>query len=291
MSYLMSATSVATFAMSSLSVFTRSGERYRSEKEDRSPRPLRALLRQESATVEIRGRITVRPAKWFGGPSEATISANGLTFRLDSRGDRPLARRLASINGMEAVVQGQLFADDSSRSNASLVIRVNRARPTVGSCHSPEQESGPMNKPPLDATDFQIKDLKWKRRPLLIFAPREDSRPLGAQTGSLANQADSVRERDMTVIRVIGGDAAWLGETKLSETTAKSLRSLYDVPTGPFQVILVGKDGTVKLRSDEPVCPDRLFEFIDAMPMRQREMMRQKQFSLPDAAAQQQSQQ
>ena len=36
--------------------------------------------------------------------------------------------------------------------------------------------------------------------------------------------------------------------------------------------MLVGKDGTVKHRSGEPVEPDELYALIDEMPMRRREM-------------------
>lgn len=43
-----------------------------------------------------------------------------------------------------------------------------------------------------------------------------------------------------------------------------------------FEVILVGLDGTVKLRQNQPVSTDKLFSLIDSMPMRQREMRRQK---------------
>jgi len=39
-----------------------------------------------------------------------------------------------------------------------------------------------------------------------------------------------------------------------------------------FQVLLIGKDGGVKLRSSEPVSMKDLFGLIDSMPMRQQEM-------------------
>ena len=39
-----------------------------------------------------------------------------------------------------------------------------------------------------------------------------------------------------------------------------------------FQAVLIGKDGGVKARWAEPVSLNALYELIDAMPMRQREM-------------------
>jgi len=44
------------------------------------------------------------------------------------------------------------------------------------------------------------------------------------------------------------------------------------VQAGTFQVLLIGKDGGVKLRSSGPVSMKDLFGLIDSMPMRQQEM-------------------
>lgn len=45
-------------------------------------------------------------------------------------------------------------------------------------------------------------------------------------------------------------------------------------PVAPEQAaaVLVGRDGGVKVRSDEPVPTPDLFARVDAMPMRRREM-------------------
>ena len=64
------------------------------------------------------------------------------------------------------------------------------------------------------------------------------------------------------------------GEETRPLTTA-AVRRLYDrfsVGPGEFRVVLVGKDGTEKRRDPEPVTARSLFDTIDAMPMRQREM-------------------
>lgn len=53
---------------------------------------------------------------------------------------------------------------------------------------------------------------------------------------------------------------------------AEGRRQALGVGEGPFAAVLVGKDGTVKLRSDEPVPAEELFDLVDAMPMRRREM-------------------
>jgi len=43
------------------------------------------------------------------------------------------------------------------------------------------------------------------------------------------------------------------------------------VTDGFFALMLVGKDGAVKFRSDKVVVPDEIFGLIDQMPMRQKE--------------------
>lgn len=43
-----------------------------------------------------------------------------------------------------------------------------------------------------------------------------------------------------------------------------------------FEVILVGLDGGIKLRQDQPATTDKIFSLIDSMPMRQHEMRQNK---------------
>ena len=50
--------------------------------------------------------------------------------------------------------------------------------------------------------------------------------------------------------------------------------SEFEVPEDDFKFILVGKDGTVKLRSNQTVSGVDLFALIDSMPMRGEEMRR-----------------
>ncbi|WP_190510597.1 DUF4174 domain-containing protein [Leptolyngbya sp. FACHB-321] len=64
---------------------------------------------------------------------------------------------------------------------------------------------------------------------------------------------------------------ALLGQS-LSSASADRLRQQFGIPPEEFAVILVGKDGTEKQRSQTPVDLELLFRTIDAMPMRQQEM-------------------
>jgi hypothetical protein len=63
----------------------------------------------------------------------------------------------------------------------------------------------------------------------------------------------------------LGGDTA-------SPGFAAEARRQLNVEAGALAVVLVGKDGGVKFRSDRPVPPEQIFDLIDAMPMRRQEM-------------------
>ncbi len=112
---------------------------------------------------------------------------------------------------------------------------------------------------------------KWQNRPLLLFAPAGNDPHLRAMRADLAEQAAGAAERDMVLIEVVPGQSR-AGQTALGEDQAAALRRHYRVPTDAFAVVLVGKDGTIKLQDDHPVPVSSLFELIDQMPMRRREM-------------------
>ena len=67
----------------------------------------------------------------------------------------------------------------------------------------------------------------------------------------------------------IGPDAA---PAPLTNASVRRLRDRFEVPQDAFRVVLVGKDGIEKRRDPDPVTTRAIFDTIDAMPMRQREM-------------------
>ena len=106
------------------------------------------------------------------------------------------------------------------------------------------------------------------------FPPRDGS---AAHQIAMIDPAGYV-ERDL-VILYAHTDGVWLVSfddgsmaSVLTADDPADMLTSYDVAVGEFQAILVGKDGTEKLRSDAPLSADELFAVIDAMPMRQAEM-------------------
>ena len=96
-----------------------------------------------------------------------------------------------------------------------------------------------------------------RSRVVLVIASRPDEPALLQQRALLAGAEPALLERDVIVQEVTGSDAAGLARH-------------YGVGSS-FGVVLIGKDGGVKLRSGVPIAAGRLEEVIDAMPMRQSE--------------------
>lgn len=103
-------------------------------------------------------------------------------------------------------------------------------------------------------------------RLLLIFAADAGAPQLLAQRAALDDVG--LRARDVTRIEVVGDTVT--GATN----TAATLRRRYEVDRGAFRVVLVGKDGGVKLDERAPISAATLHATIDAMPMRRQEMRR-----------------
>lgn len=75
----------------------------------------------------------------------------------------------------------------------------------------------------------------------------------------------------MVLIEVLD-DAVWIDGVKSEQEAAAELRSRYGVAEVETAILLVGKDGGIKLRRNGVLEPRDLFGLIDTMPMRQREM-------------------
>jgi hypothetical protein len=126
------------------------------------------------------------------------------------------------------------------------------------------------------AMNFDLDAYRWKNRILIIFVPSVDSENYEAQKESLRNQSAGILDRDLRIVEVLEKDSSSDLGISLCGESARNLRNKFGVTADEFQVILIGKDGTVKLRSKAAVSPSALFQLIDAMPMRQEEMRKKE---------------
>ena len=98
------------------------------------------------------------------------------------------------------------------------------------------------------------------KRSVYIFYNEVGAAQKNEQLNELHNDDQALKERDI-IIESIDVNSNNNAIKKWNINTAK-----------PFTFILVGKDGTEKLRSDTLITTAKLFSIIDAMPMRKTEM-------------------
>lgn len=110
----------------------------------------------------------------------------------------------------------------------------------------------------FEASDITLDDFKWTARPIIVFADSPLDPAFQTQMENLETEIEEVVERDIVLIT----DTA---PGEVSELR-KKLR-----PRG-FQLVLIGKDGGVKLRKPFPQDMRELSRTIDKMPIRQREI-------------------
>lgn len=120
--------------------------------------------------------------------------------------------------------------------------------------------------------NFNLEDYQWNNRILLVFSPNSIHTGLTRTMKMVQNNPDGFNERDLKVFQVLGNIGNSSGEIVLQSDDANTMRDRFEVGKNEFRVILIGKDGTEKMRSDEAISIEYLFEEIDAMPMRRLEM-------------------
>lgn len=120
-----------------------------------------------------------------------------------------------------------------------------------------------------------LEPYQWKNRVLAIFADADNGKA-SRQENLLLAERDGLQERDVIVLRIGGGTVLPLFGAADVAFDADVIRSDLEVPdASAFATVLVGKDGSVKLRVVEPITADELFATIDGMPMRAAETTRQ----------------
>ncbi|PZO79861.1 MAG: hypothetical protein DI629_08165 [Mesorhizobium amorphae] len=119
------------------------------------------------------------------------------------------------------------------------------------------------------AASAPLEAVRWEKRVALVFGEGE---AVESQLSDLKGDQGALADRDMLVLRIAGETASAEWGEGVDALDAAELRDAYGVEEdAPFTVILLGKDGSEKLRRTEPVPAADIFGLIDSMPMRQSE--------------------
>lgn len=98
-----------------------------------------------------------------------------------------------------------------------------------------------------------------RERKVLLFGGAAQTQTINKQVAVLKKDSLGIEDRDITITIVKEGSPTY---------------TRYNVPAGSFALVLIGKDGGEKHRSDKVMSTEELFAIIDAMPMRRSEMKR-----------------
>jgi hypothetical protein len=120
--------------------------------------------------------------------------------------------------------------------------------------------------------DIDLDRYKWKNRIILLASFSASDHKLVQQLGILSGKGPALAERDLILIQLLTKSPSLIEGKTLGQEDAEKIRSRFGISEEGFEILLIGKDGTVKLRSDQPVSSEDLFALIDSMPMRKREM-------------------
>ncbi len=97
---------------------------------------------------------------------------------------------------------------------------------------------------------------------LVVVVARPGDPRTAQQHAAFERDAAALHERDVVVQDIT------------PETARRERPELRVAPLASFEVLLIGKDGGVKLRRDQPVAVSEITALIDTMPMRRNEMRR-----------------
>jgi hypothetical protein len=124
-----------------------------------------------------------------------------------------------------------------------------------------------------DATSMDLKQFQWKHRLLLIFAMDENDPHFKKLKDEIIAQKAEVENRDLLVFEIFERGLSRINTTPLDPVNVHSIRKHYAVPQSAFKVILIGKDGGIKLKQDDTANLKAIFKRVDSMPMRKNEIL------------------
>ena len=107
--------------------------------------------------------------------------------------------------------------------------------------------------------DFQFRNY----REILIFSPAKDNIFLEKQLQIFEKDPDGLKERDLKV------------SVNVWNAKQDAMYRRWKIDQKKFTLILIGKDGQPKFRSEKPTTLKQLYSIIDVMPMRRSEMKKQ----------------
>jgi len=128
---------------------------------------------------------------------------------------------------------------------------------------------------PLSTIAVTLEDLEWQSRPLLVFAADHHDKEWQAIRKDMNNYQCEIEDRNIVLGNFFLNGESTLSGQQVTEGYASELRQRFGVEANEFTVILIGKDGLEKYRSNKIPIVTELLGLIDRMPMRRIELRQQ----------------
>ena len=134
------------------------------------------------------------------------------------------------------------------------------------------QEKSEIMNQDQSGLEIALDDYHWKNRVLVLFASSRENEQYKTQWDEFAADEDGLSERDIVLISIFDQGKSQINGQEITAVSTETIKQRLGESGSRFTVILIGKDGTTKLRKHEILSVVELYRTIDSMPMRQREM-------------------
>lgn len=119
-----------------------------------------------------------------------------------------------------------------------------------------------------------FEDYLWQNRVLVVFSPHTRTPAYAKQVNEFIQSQGGFKERQIVTWFIVSGNQVVVNNKQLPQLSTPPLYKHFSVNKDEFKVLLLGKDGEVKYKSDKFTESQEIFKIIDAMPMRQNEMQK-----------------
>lgn len=117
-----------------------------------------------------------------------------------------------------------------------------------------------------------LSEHQWEDRLILVLTTDTTNSVFKEQLRELYSDPKGLEDRRLVIYKVLPDQ--YLRDDRADESWQESpnLYKEFKKSDEPFEVILIGLDGGIKLRKSELLTNEQLFERIDQMPMRKAEL-------------------
>lgn len=119
-----------------------------------------------------------------------------------------------------------------------------------------------------------FKKHQWKNRVLIVSSTDGTSSDFLKQIDLLKNLNQELTERKLIIYQIVN-DKYKVGFSSNFKSSNSTSKKYVNTKKG-LQIILIGLDGGVKLKQNYVLTAEKLFAIIDGMPMRKRELKKNK---------------